>query len=61
MYTIAVGSVDERGKQAPFDENCPAKIAVTFSYNSKSSAQLVVKKINSDTKLVLIYYYFSLL
>lgn len=36
IYTIAVGSVDEHGKQAPYDENCPAKIAVTFSFNSAS-------------------------
>ena len=36
MYTIAVGSVDESGRQAMYDENCPAKMAVTYSFNSKS-------------------------
>lgn len=36
MYTVAVGSVDENGRQAPYDENCPAKMAVTFSFNLKS-------------------------
>ena len=34
MYTIAVGSADEYGRQAAYDENCPAKMAVTFGLNS---------------------------
>ena len=34
MYTIAVGSADEYGRQAVYDENCPAKMAVTFGLNS---------------------------
>ena len=34
IYTIAVGSVDQSGRQAFYDENCSAKMAVTFSYNS---------------------------
>ena len=38
IYTIAVGSADQNGQQAYFDEDCPAKMAVTFSYNSNTSA-----------------------
>ena len=34
VYTIAVGSVTQDGKQSPFDESCPAKMAVTFSHNT---------------------------
>ena len=34
VYTIAVGSVSQDGKQSSFDENCAAKMAVTFSHNS---------------------------
>ncbi len=34
IYTISVGSADQTGGQAAYDENCPAKMAVTFSYNS---------------------------
>ena len=34
IYTIAVGSADEDGRQADYDENCAGKMAVTFSYNS---------------------------
>ena len=36
IYTIAVGSADQNGQQAYYDENCSAKMAVTFSYNSDS-------------------------
>ena len=36
IYTIAVGSADQVGSQAFYDENCSAKIAVTYSYNSKT-------------------------
>ena len=35
MYTIAIGSANEYGRQAIYDENCPAKMAVTFSFNSQ--------------------------
>ena len=38
IYTIAVGSADQNGQQAYYDEDCPAKMAVTFSYNSNTSA-----------------------
>ena len=34
IYTIAVGSADQNGHQADYDESCTAKIAVTYSYNS---------------------------
>ena len=34
IYTIAVGSADQDGQQADYDENCAGKMAVTFSYNS---------------------------
>ena len=33
---MAVGSVDQSGSQAFYDEDCPAKIAVTYSFNSKT-------------------------
>ena len=34
IYTIAMGSADQNGRQADYDENCAGKMAVTFSYNS---------------------------
>ena len=34
MYTIAVGSADEFGRQTKYDESCAAKMAVTYSFNS---------------------------
>ena len=34
IYTIAVGSADQNGKQASYDEDCAAKMAVTYSFNS---------------------------
>ena len=41
IYTIAVGSADQNGQQAEYDEDCSAKMAVTFSYNSNDNgAQL---------------------
>ena len=30
-----MGSADYDGRQADYDENCPSKMAVTFSYNSR--------------------------
>ena len=36
IYTMAVGSADHTGKQAFYDEDCAAKIAVTYSFNSKT-------------------------
>ena len=35
IYTIAVGSADQNGNQAYYDENCSAKLATTYSYNSE--------------------------
>ena len=40
IYTIAVGSADQNGEQADYDEDCSAKMAVTFSYNSGLGPQL---------------------
>ena len=34
IYTIAVGSADQNGGQAHYDEQCAAKMVTTFSYNS---------------------------
>ena len=34
IYTIAMGSADQSGGQAGYDEQCAAKMAVTFSLNS---------------------------
>ena len=34
IYTIGIGSADQNGGQADYDEDCSAKMAVTFSYNS---------------------------
>lgn len=36
MHTIAVGSANELGHQAFYDESCAAKMAVTYTYNSGS-------------------------
>ena len=36
IYTLAVGSVDRTGLQADYDEECASKMAVTFSYNSRT-------------------------
>ena len=40
IYTIAVGSADQDGRQAYYDEDCPAKMAVMFSHNSKEGGQV---------------------
>jgi subtilisin family serine protease len=34
IYTIAVGSADQHSLTAHFDEECAAKMVVTFSFNS---------------------------
>ena len=36
IYTISAGSADQNGQQAQYDEDCSAKMVVTFSYNSDS-------------------------
>ena len=36
IYTIAVGSANSFGSQADYDEQCASKMAVTFSYNSRT-------------------------
>ena len=40
IFTIAVGSTDQNGQQAHYDEDCSAKMAVTFSYNSNYGDQV---------------------
>ena len=39
IYTIAVGSVDQWGQRAFYDEACSARMAVTFNYNNKKSRE----------------------
>ena len=39
IYTIAVGSVNQWGQRAYYDEACSAKMAVTFNYNKNSKAR----------------------
>ena len=59
IYTIAVGSADQNGYQADYDENCASKMAVTYSYNSYQSnnqivSQLFKNNFHSFLKFVLI-------
>ena len=42
IYTIAVGSANQLGEQAYYDEDCSAKMAVTYSYNSFHANDQVV-------------------
>lgn len=39
IQTISVGSANYNGYQADYDEDCPSKMAVTFSYNSNTFAR----------------------
>ena len=48
IYTIAVGSVDQDGRQADYDEDCSAKMAVTFSYNSNPGVQMYTTTLNGQ-------------
>ena len=50
IYTIAIGSVDQYGVQAPYDEDCPGKLAVTFNHNSLSQNKNHIVS-NDDTWL----------
>ena len=44
IYTIAVGSANQQGRQAVYDENCSGKMAVTYSYdNQEENNQLVCR------------------
>lgn len=36
IYTIGVGSADQAGQQAFYDEQCAGKMVVTYSLNSKT-------------------------
>lgn len=38
IYTIAVGAADDLGSPARYDEQCSAKMVVTFNANSYSSS-----------------------
>ena len=48
IYTIAVGSADQNGGQAYYDEDCSAKMAVTFSYNSNHGDQMYTTTLNRE-------------
>ena len=48
IYTIAVGSADQDGRQAYYDEDCSAKMAVTFSHNSQPSGPQVFSTTLAD-------------
>ncbi len=36
IYTIAIGSVNQQGQRAHYDEACSARMGVTFNYNKNS-------------------------
>ena len=36
IYTIPVGAADQSGNQAVYDEQCSAKMVVTFNHNSET-------------------------
>ena len=44
IYTIAVGSADQTGAQAYYDEQCSGKMAVTFSYNNLERDRQIVSE-----------------
>ena len=48
IYTIAVGSADQNGRQAHYDEDCSAKMAVTFSYNSDHGDQMYTTTLDGE-------------
>ena len=37
IYTISVGSADQSAHAAVYDEQCAAKMVVTFNYNSRTA------------------------
>lgn len=41
-YIIGVGSANEDGQQAYYDENCAGKMATTYTYNSRIEGHDVV-------------------
>ena len=50
IYTIAVGSVDQYGHQAPYDEDCSSKLAVTVNHNgNREGGDYVVSIYFSET------------
>ena len=52
IYTIAVGSADQNGYQADYDEDCTAKMAVTYSYNSDTFPSSVDDKWDPYNQIV---------
>ena len=40
IYTISVGSADQSAHAADYDEQCAAKMVVTFNYNSQTAPSL---------------------
>lgn len=54
IYTIAVGSVDQFGHQAPYDEDCSSKLAVTFNHNvnSRNTDHIVSTNLHSPPMLL---------
>ena len=40
VYTIAMGAASSNGSQAPYDEDCAGKMAVTFVTNSLDEENL---------------------
>ena len=49
IYTIGVGSADQNGLQADYDENCSGKMAVTFSYNSDTFNRVTYNQLYTTT------------
>lgn len=41
VYTIAVGSADQRGQRAFYDESCPSKMVVAVHYHKRLTAKSV--------------------
>ena len=48
IYTIAIGSVNEKGEPAYYDEECSAKMAVTFHHHSNPYSSLHVVSSNLE-------------
>lgn len=48
IYTIAVGSVDQYGDHAYYDEVCTSKMAVTFNHNTGSVKRKQIVSLVTD-------------
>ena len=42
IYTIGVGSADQNGLQAYYDESCSGKMATTFTFDTNQESNQVV-------------------